>query len=56
MIGNHKRLNQGLWFNLVRRGDFKREFEESYAAARALVEVFEPRSPTGCSSRLPACP
>jgi branched-chain amino acid transport system ATP-binding protein/sulfate-transporting ATPase len=42
MIGNHKRLNQGLWFNLVRRGDFKREFEESYAAARTLVEVFEP--------------
>ena len=42
MIGNHKRLNQGLWFNLVRRGEFKREFEESYRAARALVEVFEP--------------
>ena len=42
MIGNHKRLNQGLWFNLVKRGDFKREFEESYRAARALVEVFEP--------------
>ncbi len=42
MIGNHKRLNQGLWFNLVRRGDFKREFEASYRAARALVEVFEP--------------
>jgi branched-chain amino acid transport system ATP-binding protein len=42
MIGNHKRLNQGLWFNLVRRGDFRREFEEGYAAARVLVEVFEP--------------
>jgi branched-chain amino acid transport system ATP-binding protein/sulfate-transporting ATPase len=42
MIGNHKRLNQGLWFNLVKRGDFKSQFEESYAAARALVEVFEP--------------
>ncbi len=42
MIGNHKRLRQGLWFNLVRRGDFKREFERSYAEARALVEVFEP--------------
>jgi branched-chain amino acid transport system ATP-binding protein len=42
MIGNHKRLNQGLWFNLVKRGDFKRQFEESYSAARALVEVFEP--------------
>jgi branched-chain amino acid transport system ATP-binding protein len=43
MIGNHKRLNQGLWFNLVRRSDFKREFEQGYLAARALVEVFEPK-------------
>ena len=42
MIGNHKRLNQGLWFNLIRRGEFKREFEASYRAARTLVEVFEP--------------
>lgn len=42
MIGNHKRLSQGLWFNLIKRGDFKREFEQSYAAARTLVEVFEP--------------
>jgi branched-chain amino acid transport system ATP-binding protein/sulfate-transporting ATPase len=42
MIGNHKRLNQGLWFNLIRRGDFKREFEENYHAARLLMEVFEP--------------
>jgi branched-chain amino acid transport system ATP-binding protein len=42
MVGNHKRLNQGLWFNLVRRGEFKREFEANYRAARALVEVFEP--------------
>jgi len=43
MIGNHKRLSQGLWFNLMRRTDFKREFEENYAAARALVDVFEPQ-------------
>ena len=42
MIGNHKHLNQSLWFNLFARGDFKREFEASYRAARALVEVFEP--------------
>lgn len=42
MIGYHKRLNQGLWFNLFARGRFRREFEASYAAARALVEVFEP--------------
>jgi branched-chain amino acid transport system ATP-binding protein len=42
MIGNHRRLNQGLWFNLIRRAEFKREFEENYRAARVLVEVFEP--------------
>jgi branched-chain amino acid transport system ATP-binding protein/sulfate-transporting ATPase len=42
MIGNHKHLNQSLWFNLFRRGAFKREFERSYAAARTLVEIFEP--------------
>jgi branched-chain amino acid transport system ATP-binding protein len=42
MIGNHKRLSQGLWFNLVTRGAFRRQFEENFADARALVEVFEP--------------
>jgi branched-chain amino acid transport system ATP-binding protein len=43
MIGNHKRLNQGLWFNLMRRRDFRREFEENLEAARALVAIFEPQ-------------
>jgi branched-chain amino acid transport system ATP-binding protein len=43
VIGNHKRLNQGLWFNLFRRGAFKREFEANYAAARELVQMFEPQ-------------
>jgi branched-chain amino acid transport system ATP-binding protein len=43
MIGNHKRLTQGLWFNLMRRSAFRREFEASHRAARALVEVFEPQ-------------
>jgi len=42
MIGNHKRLNQGLWFNLVSRRGFRAEFEESLAEAQALVEVFDP--------------
>jgi len=42
IIGNHKRLTQGLWFNLVRRGRFRQEFERNYRAARALIEVFEP--------------
>jgi len=42
MVGNHRHLSQGLWFNLMRRRAFRREFEQSYAAARALVQVFEP--------------
>jgi branched-chain amino acid transport system ATP-binding protein/sulfate-transporting ATPase len=42
MIGNHKRLNQGLWFNLMRRKRLERELAASYRAARALIEVFEP--------------
>ena len=42
MIGNHKHLNQSLWFNLFRRDDFKREFDANYGSACALVEVFEP--------------
>jgi branched-chain amino acid transport system ATP-binding protein/sulfate-transporting ATPase len=43
MIGNHKNLTQGLWFNLFHRDAFKREFEAGYQSARALIEVFEPR-------------
>lgn len=43
MIGNHKRLNQSLWFNLMRRKAFKAEFEENYRAASKLAEIFEPR-------------
>jgi branched-chain amino acid transport system ATP-binding protein/sulfate-transporting ATPase len=42
MIGNHKRLNQGLWFNLMRRRQLEAEFAASYRSARALIEVFEP--------------
>ncbi|HET9716020.1 MAG TPA: ABC transporter ATP-binding protein [Pseudolabrys sp.] len=42
MIGNHKRLNHGLWFNLIDRSKFKRELERNYHDARALLEVFEP--------------
>jgi branched-chain amino acid transport system ATP-binding protein len=42
MIGNHKRLTQGLWFNLLRRRAFRREFDEAYGRARVLLELFEP--------------
>jgi branched-chain amino acid transport system ATP-binding protein/sulfate-transporting ATPase len=42
MIGNHKRLTQDLWFNLMRRRAFKAQFEASYAEVRTLIEVFDP--------------
>ncbi|HET7784745.1 MAG TPA: ABC transporter ATP-binding protein [Myxococcales bacterium] len=42
MIGNHRHLHHGLWFNLVQRRALQRELEESFAAARALVQVFDP--------------
>lgn len=43
MIGNHKRLNQGLWFNLMQRDAFKAEFEANYSVACKLAEIFEPQ-------------
>jgi len=42
MIGNHKRLNQGVWFNIMQRGAFRTEFASSFERAQALVEVFDP--------------
>jgi branched-chain amino acid transport system ATP-binding protein/sulfate-transporting ATPase len=42
MLGAHKHLNQGLWFNLLSRRGLRREVESSYHRARALVELFEP--------------
>jgi branched-chain amino acid transport system ATP-binding protein len=40
-LGNHKRLEHGLWFNLIRRRALRREFDEVYAAARELVAIFD---------------
>jgi branched-chain amino acid transport system ATP-binding protein len=42
MVGNHKRLNHGLTFNLLRRGAFAAEFARNWQEARALVAVFNP--------------
>ena len=42
MIGNHQQLTQGLWFNLMRRRAFRREFETAYRLARELIDAFEP--------------
>lgn len=40
MVGNHANLNGGLWFNLVNRRALRRQFEENYEKAHALVETF----------------
>jgi branched-chain amino acid transport system ATP-binding protein/sulfate-transporting ATPase len=42
MVGNHKRLNHGLAFNLLRREAFAAEFRRSFAEARELIEIFSP--------------
>lgn len=41
MVGNHQRLNQGFWFNLVRRRALKQQFEASFDQAYALVRTFD---------------
>ncbi|MHB8765758.1 MAG: ABC transporter ATP-binding protein [Deferrisomatales bacterium] len=45
MIGNHQRLNHGLWFNLMRRAAFRRQFEENLEEARTLAGTFNPALP-----------
>ena len=40
MVGNHKRLNHGLVFNLLRRGAFAAELARNREEARELVKVF----------------
>jgi len=42
MVGNHKRLNHGLVFNLLRRDAFAAEFRRNFEEARELVAVFNP--------------
>jgi branched-chain amino acid transport system ATP-binding protein/sulfate-transporting ATPase len=43
MIGNHKRLDHGFAFNLLRRAAFAAEFRDNYREARELLRVFSPR-------------
>ncbi len=42
MVGNHRRLNQGLWFNLVRRKALARQLMQCFDEARELLRVFDP--------------
>jgi branched-chain amino acid transport system ATP-binding protein/sulfate-transporting ATPase len=41
MVGNHKRLNAGLWFNLGTRWKFREEYDRSLAEAAQLVKTFD---------------
>ena len=40
MIGNHRLLHHGLWFNLFRRNALRAELEANVEKARALVATF----------------
>ncbi len=42
MIGNHRRLDQGLWHNLFARRRLQAEFAENFHAARELARAFNP--------------
>jgi len=42
MVGNHQRLDHGLWFNLARRKALRRQIDESWQAARDLLQIFDP--------------
>ena len=41
-LGNHRLLDHGLWFNLVRRGALRLEYQAMLAAVRKLVAIFDP--------------
>jgi len=43
MVGNHKRLDHGLSFNLLRRSAFAAELRRQEAEAGELLAVFSPR-------------
>jgi branched-chain amino acid transport system ATP-binding protein len=40
MIGNHRRLNHGLWFNVVCRKQLRRQYEACWDEARELLMIF----------------
>jgi branched-chain amino acid transport system ATP-binding protein len=40
MIGDHNRLNHGLWFNLLRRRQFAQELDGHIERARRLLQTF----------------
>lgn len=43
MIGNHLRLDHGIWFNLIRRRALRLQFERCVEQARSLAATFSPK-------------
>lgn len=41
MLGNHMRLQRGLWFNIARRGAFRCEYEAHRAESYDLLRIFD---------------
>ncbi len=42
MIGNHRRLNHGLYFNIFNRKALRQQLDESQREARDLLHIFNP--------------
>jgi ABC-type branched-subunit amino acid transport system ATPase component len=42
MVGNHRHLRHGLWFNLIRRRALDREIAQNLEAAAGLLRIFDP--------------
>jgi len=45
MVGNHRKLSRGLWFNLLRRRRFRAELTRQMEFARTLLRTFNPCLP-----------
>lgn len=41
-IGDHQHLNNGLWFNLIRRAELEKQIRDAFDRARALAKTFSP--------------
>ncbi len=56
MVGNHGRLNRGLWHNLFARRALKAEHDAAFAEARELVALFSPSLADGMFQAVGALP
>jgi branched-chain amino acid transport system ATP-binding protein/sulfate-transporting ATPase len=56
MIGNHKQLNHGLFYNLFRRQAFRREYEKWVAEAQKLLRIFNPDLSRGMFAEVASFP